>query len=126
MPACAAWGRQWKGHMVMCKCDNSAAVQAIKVRSCRDRGLMHLLRCLCFLEATFQFQLTACHLPGTHNTLADLLSRNNLPRFYSKVPNANRELTPIPQQLACLLLAREGDWTSPTWTRSFNFSAPRV
>ncbi len=77
-------------------------------------------------EATFQFQLTACHLPGTHNTLADLLSRNNLPRFYSKVPTANQEPTPIPQHLARPLLAREGDWTSPTWTNSLNFSTLEV
>ncbi len=109
-------GQAVKSHMVMCKCNISAAVQVIKAWSCHYRGLMYLLRCLCFLEATFQFQLTACHLPGMHDTLVDLLSRNILPHFYSKVPNANREPTPISHQLVLLLLAREGNWTSPTWT----------
>ena len=38
---------------------------------CRDPGLMHLLRCLFFLEASLQFELVARHIPGSHNTIAD-------------------------------------------------------
>ncbi len=126
MLACTAWGSQWKGRFVLCKCDNMAAVQAIRARSCRDTGLIHLLRCLCFLEATFHFQLSACHLPGADNTLADLLSRNHLPSFHSKVPNANLEPSPVPRRLAQLLLDKKVDWTSPTWTQSFSSFALKV
>ena len=66
MLACAAWGSQWQGQLVHVWCDNQAAVLAISARSCKDPGLMHLLRCLCFMEASFQFQLSANHIPGVN------------------------------------------------------------
>ncbi len=83
--ACAVWGRGWQGCRILCWCDNEAAVHATAARSCRDRGLMHLLRCLFFLEASFQFELTARHIAGIHNSLADDLSRNRLSASFSKV-----------------------------------------
>ena len=82
MLACAAWGQQWQGWLIHVWCDNQAAVHALTARSCRDPGLMHLLRCLVFMEASFQFKLSASHIPGVNNTLADLLK---LPLFLSKV-----------------------------------------
>lgn len=126
MLACTTWGRKWQGRMVLCWCDNQAAVQAISARSCRDSGQMHLLRCLFFLEAIYQFRLSACHRPGVDNTLADSLSRDNLLLFHSKVPKANRDPTPPPSQLAQLLLNKKADWTSPTWIQSFSSSAQKA
>ena len=120
MLACAAWGPQWQGRLVHVWCDNQAAGHAITARSCRDSGLMHLLRCLFFMEASFQFQLSASHIPGVNNILADLLSRNKLPLFLSKVTQANAEPAAIPPQLPQLLLDTKMDWTSPTWTQLFS------
>ena len=116
--ACATWGRQWRGTRVHCRCDNQAAVCAIAGRSCRDPSLMHLLRCLFFVEAWFNFDLVAVHISGVSNTLADDLSRNALPRFLSKAPHMDPVPTPISPQLPLLLL-EPGDWTSPVWTASF-------
>ena len=101
---------------VLCRCDNQAAVQVISSRSCRDPGLMHLLRCLFFLEATYQYELTAVHVAGRDNQLADDLSRNQLSSFHSKVPQADQDPSSIPVDLPRLLF-HELDWTSPTWTR---------
>lgn len=50
------------------QCDNQAAVHVASVRLCKDKTLMHLLRCLFY-----------CYLPGTLNVLADNLSRCLLP-----------------------------------------------
>jgi len=77
---------------------------------------MHLLRCLFFLEATYQFELTAAHVAGKDNQLADDLSRNQLSSFRSKVPQADQDPSSIPVDLPRLLF-HELDWTSPTWTR---------
>ena len=107
----AVWGVRWL-------CDNQPAVHAVCKRSCRDQGMMHLIRCLFFLEAWFGFELVAMHLPGRDNMLADDLSRNRLSAFLSKVPSAERAPTPVPPELPELLLDH-GGWMSPTWTRLF-------
>ncbi len=81
----------------------------------------HLLWCLFFLEASYQFQLSACHIPGIDNTLADHLSRNKLPLFLSMTPQANQVSSAIPPQLPSLLLNLEvEDWTCPSWTQRFS------
>ena len=81
--AIAVWGKQWRGSHVQWRCDNQAAVHAVTIRSCRDHTMMHLIRCLFFLEAWFEFKLIAAHLPGRENTLADDLSRNRKSHFLS-------------------------------------------
>lgn len=80
---------------------------------------MHLLRCLFFIEAYFQFDLHAVHVSGVHNTLADDLSRNNLASFLHKAPHMDRQPTAVPEHLPALLLDTRGTWTSAEWTRRF-------
>ena len=113
--ACAAWGSRWRGSRVQWLCDNQAAVYAVTGRSCRDQPMMHLIRCLFFLEAWFGFELTATHLPGRENTLADDLSRN---RRSPKARAPDATPTPLKPALPDLLLGH-ADWTSPLWTKRF-------
>ena len=40
-----------------------------------DHFLMHLVRCILFFSAAFDFNPTAAHIPGRYNTLADPISR---------------------------------------------------
>lgn len=47
---------------------------------------MHLLCCLFYLEAWFQFDLMAADILGSVNILEDDLSRDCLPSFLSKAP----------------------------------------
>ena len=72
------WGRQWKGTTVRANCDNEAAVTVIYSGYSRDPFVMHVLRCIFFFSATFDFNLTAnitksC-LPITPNYLLKLRS----------------------------------------------------
>lgn len=113
------WGKGWYRCRVRWWCDNQAAVHAVNKRSCRDRDMMRLVRCLFFLEARFGFELVAAHLPGRENMLADDLSRNKLSDFLSKAQSPDRLPSEIPAGLRDLLLDREG-WTSQRWTRRFN------
>ena len=76
--AVALWGKLWSGTSVMCRCDNQAVVAVITSRTSHDKRVMHLLRCLFFLEASSDCHLVASHIPGRHNELADDLSRNHL------------------------------------------------
>ena len=116
--AYATWGHEWCGSQVKCWCDNEAAVWAIQRQSCRDPALMHLLRCVFFLEAHYQFELVAVHIAGVRNDLADDLSRNRLPSFFSNAPHMDPLPAPIPPPLPLLLLASV-TWTSPAWTMQF-------
>lgn len=61
------WGTEWKGKMVLARCDNKVVVDVIKSRSSKDKSLMQLLRCLFFCEASYQFQLSSEHIPGVEN-----------------------------------------------------------
>ena len=123
--AAAVWGERWRGSRVQWLCDNQPAVHAVSKRSCRDQDMMNLIRCLFFLEAWFGFELTATHLLGRENTLADDLSRNRLSAFLSKVPSADPVPVPLPLELPELLLDHDG-WMSPNWTRLFGTTVTAV
>ena len=51
--------------------------------------MAHMLRCLFFLEAKWDMRLTAVHVPGVENGIADAVSRNNLDVFFHLLPQAN-------------------------------------
>ena len=119
--ACVVWGSKWQGCRVHARCDNQAAVHAITGRSCKDKSMMHLLRCLFFCEARYECRLSAVYLPGVLNTLADDLSRDRRSSFLSKAPGMDKVPSPAPPGLPELLLG-VGDWTSPSWIATFNSS----
>ena len=76
--AAAVWGKDWLGKNVMAYCDNSAVVAIINKGDSREPDVMHLMRCLIFLKAKFQFTLFASYVKGVKNDRADALSRDNL------------------------------------------------
>ena len=49
---------------------------------------MHLMHSLIFIMAKYKFVVSAAHIRGTHNDLADALSRNNRAYFLSHYPQA--------------------------------------
>ena len=55
--ACEAWGSARSGQRVLCHCDNQSVVVDLRSRSSKHKGMMHLLRCLVFLEARHQCYL---------------------------------------------------------------------
>ena len=106
--------------MVHVHSDNEAVVAVINTGYSKDPQMMHLIRCLFFILAAWDISLYACHIPGVLNTVADAISRDNIPLLFSKVPDADRTPTPVPPNLVELLLTRQPDWTHPTWKRLFN------
>ena len=116
--AAEAWGAEWSGKTIQWRHDNQAAVRVTLSRSCRDSAMMHLLRCLFFFEAHYQFYIVAVHVPGKDNVLADDLSRDHLSSFLSKAPQMAQMVSTFPQQLPALLLI-PGNWMCPRWTKTF-------
>ena len=118
--AAAVWGQWWQGGVVLCRCDNEAVVAVIKSRTSRDMELMHLLRCLAFIEAKFSCTIVAVHLPGVNNSLADDLSRNRLSSFLQSAPGPLSQVpSTLPPRLLELTCNSKPDWTSPSWNRMF-------
>ena len=113
------WGQTWSGHQVQCLCDNQAVVACIRSRTSRHKGLIHLLRNLLYIEATFNFQYQPQYIDTHSNDLADDLSRNRAASFLSKVPLADHRPTQIPPGLMDLLLDTQADWTSRQWRQQF-------
>ena len=61
--AAAVWGGQWRGRQATCYCDNQAVVAVLSSRACREDHLMHMLRCLFYIEAYHDFSLRCMHIP---------------------------------------------------------------
>ena len=54
--------RKWRGCTVQILCDNAAVVAILNKNLSRDREIMHLLHCLAFITAKFQFLITESHI----------------------------------------------------------------
>ena len=115
----AAWGHLWHSRQVVCQCDNQTVVACLKSRTSRQAGLMHLIRCLVFIEAYYCFYLHPSYINTKANHLADDLSRNNLHSFLSKVPSADPQPVPVCLPLLDLLLDPQADWVSQPWRSQF-------
>ena len=69
------WGPRWKGRRLTVRCDNAVAVTVLNTGRCRNPFLNSCLREICYLSASFEFELRAVHLPGESNCAVDTLSR---------------------------------------------------
>ena len=86
--ACALWGSNWKGTRIKVNCDNEAVVAVLNSGYSWDPFLMDLLRCIFFFNARFNFRLSAQHIPGHLNVLADAIFWNNASYFLSSYSQA--------------------------------------
>ena len=116
--SCIIWGKQMRGLHVHCRCDNAAVIVMVNKGTSKNGVAAHLLRCLSFVAATFQFSLSASHLPGVENVAADSLSRDDLPRFHSTV-DALPAPSPVPDKLFNCMLISMPDWLSQEWISVF-------
>lgn len=73
--AARIWGSEWRGRHVVAWVDNKPAVSVFNFGSSDNPVIMGWLRELFALSAEHNFRITARHLPGRINVLADRLSR---------------------------------------------------
>lgn len=69
------WAPFWRNKRIIIFSDNSVTVAALNKGTCRNDAIMKCIRNLFWLSATFNFHLTARHLPGILNIAADSASR---------------------------------------------------
>ena len=118
--ALAVWGRLWRGHLVLCHCDNTAVVSQVNRLHARDPQASHMLRCLAFLQALHDCRIRAVHLAGAANTDADHLSRNRGDHFMQGRAHTSPTPTQVPPELVAFISQRAPDWTSSLWRETFS------
>ncbi len=118
--AMAIWGPAWQNNP-FCAAATTKPLSAslIQVLAETPRLWDSCAACTSLLQK-FNLLISAVHLAGKNNSLADALSRNNLAFFLHHYPQANRTPTNIPAALVDLLMHSKPDWTSQRWSRMFN------
>jgi hypothetical protein len=103
-----------------------AVVEILRAKTCKDSTIMHLLRCMHFLCATHDVRITATHIAGMNNGMADALSRDKLNLFFVSSPKAHRQPTTIPRELWDLVVAVQPDWLSADWRKKLSTFSVRA
>ena len=75
------WGASLWGQRIVIQCDNENSVFAVNSGRSRSPGMQLCLREIWFLSALGDFEISAVHIPGRTNTIADHLSRWHLSFF---------------------------------------------
>ena len=120
--ACTVWAKHWQGLSVMVHCDNMGTVAVVNSGYSREQPIMHLLRCLFFIRATYQFSLYATHISGDQNSWADALSRGNTYFLRFQAGDTPYQQSTVLDSLVTLLLLEQPDWTSSRWTQLYRDS----
>ena len=124
--AAAIWGSAWTSACVTFRCDNAAVVAVINKGSCKDPELMHLMRCLSFYAAYYNFSFQAVHIAGVKNIAADALSRGDLQKFFISLPQASPSPAAVPPAIVDMALLSKPDWTSQSWRMLFASSTHKA
>nr|XP_055053787.1 uncharacterized protein LOC129438918 [Misgurnus anguillicaudatus] len=90
------WGKEWSTNNIIVYCDNEATVHCINKTHSHAPTMMPLLRRLIWIAACDQFIITAKHVPGSKNQIADSLSRFAFQKFRQLAPEADPNPTPVP------------------------------
>ena len=115
--AAALWGVHWSGKLICFHSDNMGVIALLNKLSSKVPIQMHLIHCLLFYAACYKFRFVAEYIPGTENSVADAISRDNSSLFSHFIPQATK--VEIPQVVADLLIHQWPDWGSSSWTRQF-------
>ncbi|XP_052806563.1 uncharacterized protein LOC128235808 [Mya arenaria] len=90
------WGSLLQNKCIVFHSDIEAVVHIINKQSSKDKHLMKLVRR--FVVKTLQHNVLcrAEHIPGSHNILADFLSRDQVDKYLRSCPANHPVLEPIP------------------------------
>ena len=97
--AVVVWGTQLANKCILMHCDNQAVVHIINSLTSKDNDIMCLVRHLVVSCMRFNIQFQAEHIPGSVNTIADLLSRSQVRHALKIAPWLKEHQTPLPVHL---------------------------
>lgn len=97
--ACFLWSDHFANKQIILFCDNESVVNIINSKRSAIPRIMDLLRFFTLITLRFNMYVRAKHIEGTKNLIADSLSRFQMDRFHSLVPQADRTPYAIPDIL---------------------------
>ena len=95
--AAFTWGHKWKGQRIVFLTDNKPITQIWDKGTSPSIPIMSLIRPLYLFAACSGFSLSFKHIFGIHNIAADALSRFQMIRFRSAMPDADPSPTLVPR-----------------------------
>jgi hypothetical protein len=96
LAAALTWGSAWTGKRIVFFTDNEPITQVWNSGTSPAPSIMSLIRPLFLVAANNGFSIAFKHIPGINNPTADALSRFQMPRFRSLMPNADEIPTTTP------------------------------
>jgi len=93
------WGREMSNNCVIFSTDNAALVDIINQQSSKHPLVMILIRDLVLTSLKHNIVFRARHIPGVHNTRADLISRFQVERSKEISSGMDGNPTPVPENL---------------------------
>ena len=91
------WGHKLVNKRIHIRTDNQSLVPVINKQTCTEPLVMILIRRLVLHCLKCNLFITASHIPGSKNLIADALSRFQMADFRKLAPRANELATPIPR-----------------------------
>jgi hypothetical protein len=82
------WGNKLQNKSIMFNCDNEALVFVLNKQSSKYPQIMYLVRRLVLLSLSFTILFKSTHLLGRCNVISDVLSRLQVSKFRSMLPEA--------------------------------------
>jgi hypothetical protein len=95
----SSWASSLSNSRIRLRCDCKPVVYSLQPHSytSTNTGLMSCIRSILYIIATHNIELSVTHLSGADNTLADALSRDQVPDFLRLCPDALPSAdTPMP------------------------------
>ena len=96
MVACHLWGQSWCRKWIPVLCDNQAVVSIINKGRSNCPLIMTFMRRITWLFVCHNFILTAWHVPGHDNVIADSLSHLNFQVYRDLCPHASQWPLAVP------------------------------
>ena len=94
--ACATWGQCWPGKRIVICTDNKPITDVWQAGTSKSKPIMSLIRSTFLIAAKNQFSLSLKYIPGKTNTAADLISRFQVNKFLTLMPDADSRPTDLP------------------------------
>ena len=109
--ACAIWGPHWSHKRVQFYCENMAVVNIWASQTSKHPIIMHLLRCIHFVLAVHEVELSIQHVPEAQNTIADAISPNLAHTLQATTPLSPAPIS-VPPSLWQMPVTVRPDWSS--------------
>lgn len=81
------WGNKWTGRSIRIQCDNEPCVYVLNTGRSRNTFLLTCARKIWMVSARHDFVISAVHIKGSDNTVADALSRRHMGNHAARTVN---------------------------------------